>query len=394
MNTLVHEKVNQAVQILRETKIDVWLTFVRETTAGGDPVLPLIYGQDLTWNSALIITRTGETFAIVGRYEADTARRSKAYTQVIPYDKSIEPDLIKTLSILDPGTIAINYSLNDVHADGLSHGMYQLLLKYLTGTRFIDRLLSAESLIAALRGRKTSFEIECIRSAVKTTQLIFEHTFEYMRPGMTEIEVAEFMHSQLASLGVGPAWNIDHCPAVNTGPNSPVGHSGPTELKIEPGHIVHFDFGVRQRDYCSDIQRVVYYLQPGESQPPASVQHGFNVIVQAIKQAVSAIKPGVQGKEIDAVARGVVTGAGYPEYLYATGHQLGRTAHDGAGLLGPQWERYGETPNYRIEPGQVYTVEPGIAIPGYGYIGLEEDVLVVDDGAVYLGEPQTELITR
>lgn len=394
MHTLVQEKVNQAVQILRETEIDAWLTFVRETTAVGDPVLPLIYGQDLTWNSALIITRTGSTYAIVGRFEAETARRLNAYSQVIPYDKSMAPELINVLSALNPGQIAINYSLNDVHADGLSYGMYQLLLSYLAGTGYNDRLISAEALIAALRGRKTASEINLIRAAVNTTQLIFEHTFSFMRPGMTEIDVAEFMHSQLARFGVNPAWHIDHCPAVNTGPNSPVGHSGPTALKIEPGHIVHFDFGVKQNNYCSDIQRVVYYLNHGESHPPAAVQHGFDVIVQAIQQAVASIRPGMQGKEVDSIARGIVTSAGYPEYLYATGHQLGRTAHDGAGLLGPVWERYGDTPNYRIEPGQVYTVEPGIAIPGYGYLGLEEDILVVEDGAVFLSNPQTELIFR
>jgi Xaa-Pro aminopeptidase len=90
----------------------------------------------------------------------------------------------------------------------------------------------------------------------------------------------------------------------------------------------------------------------------------------------------------------VITDAGYPEYHYATGHQLGKRAHDGGGILGPQWEVYGDLPNQIIEKDQVYTIELGIALEGYGYIGLEEDVLVTADGNVYLGEPQEKLVIK
>ncbi len=79
---------------------------------------------------------------------------------------------------------------------------------------------------------------------------------------------------------------------------------------------------------------------------------------------------------------------------YATGHHLGRTVHDGAGLLGPMWERYGETPKYPLEAGNVFTVEPSVFVPGYGLIGIEEDVLVTEDGAEFLSTPQTGLIVK
>jgi len=270
--------------------------------------------------------------------------------------------------------------------------MYQLLSRYLSDTPLLERLIPAEMIIAALRGRKTPSEVNCIQAAVKTTEQIFNNTFAFMHPGMTEIQIAGFMHAQLHTFGVCPAWDLAHCPAVNTGPNSPVGHAGPTDLMIEPGHLVHFDFGVKQDEYCSDIQRVIYFPRPGETHPPEPVVKAFNTVYGAIQQAFSAIRPGRRGKEIDAIARQAVTSAGYPEYLYATGHQLGRTAHDGAGLLGPQWERYGDTPDYIIESGQVYTIEPGVAVPGYGYLGLEEDILVTNDGAVFLGDHQANLI--
>jgi Xaa-Pro aminopeptidase len=200
------------------------------------------------------------------------------------------------------------------------------------------------------------------------------------------------MHQQVDQLGLQTSWQRDHCPAVDSGPDSPVGHAGPTDIVIQPGHLVHFDFGIMQKEYCSDIQRMVYILRPGEDRPPDPVLHGFNTVVKAIQTAAQHLLPGKKGLEIDQIARKTITDAGFPEYMYATGHHIGRTVHDGAGILGPAWERYGDTPNYTIEPGHVYTIEPGVALPGYGYIGLEEDVLVTENGAEFLSQPQVELV--
>jgi len=394
MSTLVQEKVEQAIGILQEKEIDLWLTFVRETTAGGDPVLPLIYGHDLTWQSALMLSRSGERIAIVGQFEAETVHRTGAYDSIIPYDQSIRPQLLETLKQLNPQSIAINYSRNDVHADGLSHGLFQLLMDILQDTPFTERLVSAEAIIAAVRGRKTPNEIERIKAAVEVTEQIYQRTFDYLKVGMSEKEVAAFMLAQVAELGLQTSWEAEQCPMVNAGPDSEVGHVGPTDLKIKPGQLIHFDFGVIKDGYCSDIQRIVYMLAPGETALPEAVQRAFDTVVLANKAAVAAMKPGVPGKEIDAVARDVITDAGYPEFMHATGHQLGRTVHDGAGILGPEWDRYGDTPNYPLEPGQVFTVEPGLSVPGYGYINLEEDVVVTKNGAEFLSTPQTELILR
>lgn len=394
MLSLVQEKVDQAIGILQEKSIDLWMTFVRETASGGDPTMPLIYGDaDLTWQSALILTRSGERIAIVGHFDAEMARTVGVYT-VVPYHESFSPELLRILDRLDPQQIALNYSEDDVLADGLSHGMYQLLAGYLEGTPFAHRLVSAETVIEALRGRKTPGEVACIKRAVETTRQIYERTFDYVQPGMTERQIGAFMHAQVEELGLDVAWNKENCPGINAGPNSPLGHVGPTDETVVPGQLLHFDFGVQQDGYCSDIQRVIYFLAPGEEIPPEPVQRGFDTIVRAVGAAVATMVPGVLGKKADAAARSVVTGAGYPEFKYGTGHQLGRLAHDGGGVMAPEWERYGDGPNRPLEVGQVYTVEPGLMVDGYGYIGIEEDVLVTESGAEYLGEPQVELILR
>ncbi|MDX9990455.1 MAG: Xaa-Pro peptidase family protein [Anaerolineales bacterium] len=391
--SLVQEKVSQALGILKEQETDLWLTFVRETSGVRDPVLSFILGPgDLTWESALILTRSGRMIAIVGRLEAEEVGRLGVYDEIIAYDTAVSGILRETLSKLDPKQIAVNFSPNNVHADGLTHAMYLKLRAYLEGTPYAERLVSAEAVISALRGRKTVAETQKIRQAVKITEQIYAATFEFIRVGMTEKEVAAFMHAKMAESGVGFAWPQGSNPAVNSGPASVVGHAGPTEIRLEPGHLLHFDFGVRFEEYCSDIQRMVYILRPGEQDAPADVKRGFETVRAAVEACRAALRPGVAGKEADAAARQTVVAAGYPEYMYGTGHQLGRVAHDGGALLGPLWEKYGDQPNQRVEAGNVYTIEPGLAVPGYGYIGLEEDVLVTQNGAEYLGEAQRELI--
>ncbi|MEX2160910.1 MAG: Xaa-Pro peptidase family protein [Anaerolineales bacterium] len=391
MNPLVKEKVQQAVGILQEKGIDLWLTFVRETTAVRDPMLPLIFGADLTWESALIVTRQGDSIAIVGHYEADTARNLGAYSQVLDYHKSIRELLRDTITRLDPKQIAINTSKDDVHADGLTHGLYEKLQEAI-GEKYAKRLVGGQNVVAALRARKTAEELRRIKAAVASTAELYQEVFDYTRPGRSEREIHDYMLGRAKARGLQPAWDEQGCPTVNTGPQSPIGHTFPTELKVAPGHLVHFDFGVRQEGYCSDIQRMVYVLKPGETSAPEPVQRGFKTILASIEACMKLMKPGALGVDADTAARKVVMDAGYEEFMHATGHHMGSAVHDGGGLIGPLWEKYGNLPNFPLEVGNVFTLEPGLDVPGYGYMSTEEDVLVTESGAEVIGKPQTELV--
>ena len=391
--SLMQEKVNQAIEILKEQQTDLWLTFVRETSGVRDPMLDFLIGpNDLTWPSALILTSKGEKIAIVGNLEKDSVSRHNVFDTIVGYDTAVSGPLRDTIARLNPDRIAVNTSRNNVHADGLTHAMYEILHDYLKGTPYADRLVSAEAIINAMRGRKTPEELERIRKAVEITDEIYEKTFDFIKVGMTEIEIGEYMHQLAHEHGVGLAWPAESCPAVNSGPNSSVGHSGPTDIKVEPGHIIHFDFGVKYKDYCSDIQRLVYVLRDGETEAPPEIQRGFITIRTAIEKSREAMKPGVTGNSIDVIAREILTEAGYPEYQHALGHQLGRVAHDGGALLGPLWEKYGDDPHKNLERGQVFTIEPGLGVPNYGYVALEEDVVMTEHRAEYIGEPQREMI--
>jgi len=387
---VIKEKINQAVDILKEEDIDVWLTFVRESSANNDPILDLILGTNCTWQSAFVISSKGDAIAIVGSLDETNIRETGGY-EVMGYVESIKTPLIEQLERLSPKKIAINYSINDYMADGLSHGMFLNLEKILDGTRFVKTLVSAEGIISKLRGRKSPEEIRRIQGAIDLTEEIFEKVSGFMKPGMTESEVATFILNLVDEAGVETSWEREMCPNVFTGPDSAGAHAAPTDRKIEKGHVLNIDFGVRKDGYCSDLQRTWYFLRDGEDEAPNEVMGPFETIRDSIALAAEKIRPGMEGREVDAIARGYITGKGYPEFPHALGHQVGRMVHDGAGLLCPEWDRYGNLPYLKIEENQVYTIEPRISIPGYGVATMEEIIIVTPEGGKFLSHPQKEI---
>ena len=389
---LIQEKVNQAKEILKEFDIDCWITFARESQINGDPTLAFLITGDITWHSAFVITKSSKTCAFVGRYDHKTVEETGAFDTVTGYVKSIKEDLQDYLKKINPGQIALNYSEGSEICDGLTHGMYLILYNYLDEINLADRIISAESIISALRERKSHVEIQNIKQAIHITEEIFEETAQYIESGKTENEIAEFMQQAVSNRGLELAWDPKLCPSVFTGPDTAEAHFAPTDKEIEKGHIVNIDFGVKFNGYCSDMQRTFYVLQDDEIKAPDEVQHGFDTIVKAIDLAKQSIFAGAIGMDVDAVAREVVITAGYDEFPHALGHQVGRYSHDGTALLGPGWEKYAKKPYQKLEKNMVFTIEPRLTVPDHGIVTMEEIIIIGEDGAEFLSNPQTELI--
>ncbi len=391
--SLTVEKVSQAVQILNELNIDLWLTFARETSMLPDPALELILGLEITWRSLFMLSVSGRHTAIVGYYDADSVRQLDIYQEVVGYHHGARDHLITALETYRPARIAINYSENDVAADGLTLGNYRTLLTYLDGTHYGQLLESAESIIAALRGRKTPQEIKRMRRAIAMTEDLFDEVETFVHPGMTQRQIADFVQQKIDEAGLEYAWDRAHNPIVTCGPDSPMGHVIPGDVPLEQGHTLHLDLGIKYEGYCSDLQRMWYVLDTGETEAPGDVRRAFDTVLAAIRAGEGALRAGVPGWQVDAAARKVIVDAGYPEYMHALGHLLGRSAHDGATVLAPRWEKYAGICELPVEIGNVFTLELHVSVPGRGIMSLEEDILVTEDGVEYLSSPQSDLRT-
>jgi len=390
--TLIQEKVKQAAGLLKEFGVDGWITFTRESEICGDPTLVFLAPGPVTWHSAFIVCADGRTRAIVGLYDKKGVEETGAYDKVVGYVTGIKEPLLEYLKEIDPRTIAVNFSQTSEICDGLTHGMFLTLREFLSGIGMADRLQPAEKIVSALRERKSAAEIGWMKEAVRATEEIFASVGRFIAPGKTENEIAAFILGEAERRKLPTAWGHATCPAVFTGPDTAQAHYSPTGRVVEPGHVLNMDFGVKVEGYCSDMQRTFYVLKPGETAAPEDVMKGFRTIVRAVEESKKAMKPGVTGFEIDAVARSIIVGAGYAEFPHALGHQVGRYAHDGTALLGPKWEKYAQKPFQKLELGMVFTIEPRLTVPGRGVITIEEMVVVTKDGAEWMGRPQKEIV--
>lgn len=380
---------------MKEYGIDMWLVFTREGAV--DPIaVDIGIGSVVGRAVSLFGFRKGkfEKVCIAASYDVTPIIDSKLYDRVIPHRKEgVGPHLRREMKKFGPGGIAVNFSRDMPNCDGLTHGNFRYLQEVL-GDGFAAKALSAENLIVSFRGRKLPEEIATIEKAVINTQEIMKETLstDHIKPGKTtELDIRDVLFKKTTERGFGISFVM-----VMVGPDR--GHSTPTENVIKHGDLLRLDYGIINDEYHSDIQRTAYILKPGEEAPPENIQRLFNMTLKANRAAIEAMKPGVKAVEVDAVARRIITGAGYEEYHHAAGHEIGLAVHDVGPILGPDWkERYGSSVMHPIEPGQVFAVEPMIYIDvpemgGVIQVGLEEDVVIEEDGARIIGTPQDEMI--
>jgi len=391
-------KLEQAREVLQEFGLDCWLMLARETgmLGEGDPSLNLLVPTSVVGLSAFLVTRTGQFYAICANYDASMLKATGVFDRVIDYELGIDPYLHDLLEEINPSQIGVNYSQDDFSVDGLSYGLYLKLQSILKDTPYGQRLVSAEPVAVAVRGRKIEPEIQRLRAASSTTQAIWSELTDFLRPGISELEIMEFVHQQCEEHGVETAWDSQWCPGITAGPHSEGGHNKPrADIKVEAGTIVSIDFGVKQNGYVTDFQRTWYVPSTSQPTPPQEAVVAGETVRKSIRKAKEAIQPGMLGYEIDQIGRNIIVEGGYREFKHGLGHQVGRSAHDGATLLAPKdWPRYTTRATGVLEVGNVFTLAPSVATE-LGHYGGEEMVLVTETGAEWLSPPQRELwITR
>ena len=237
-----------------------------------------------------------------------------------------------------------------------------------------------ESYIASLRQVKREDELALLRRAIAITDQTFAHVCRWLEPGMTEKEVQFEITRYMIELGAdGTAFDT----IVASGPHGSMPHAHADQRQIQPGEMVTIDMGACYQGYCADMTRTICLGEPAE---PRMLEI-YNAILKAMKTCEAGIRPGMTGKQADALARDVLEAAGLGEYyVHSTGHGVGLQVHEGPGLS--QHNEEGQP----LQPGMVVTVEPGVYIPGWSGARIEDCVLVTEHGSEVLTQSPTQLV--
>ncbi|MEH7522159.1 Xaa-Pro peptidase family protein [Bacillus sp. JJ1503] len=231
--------------------------------------------------------------------------------------------------------------------------------------------------IEKLRLIKSEAEIKILKAAADIADAAYKHILEFIRPGITELDVSNELEFFMRKAGAASS-SFDII--VASGYRSALPHGRASDKVIEKGDFVTLDFGAYYNGYISDITRT---LAVGE--PDAKLKEIYDIVLQAQLRGMNGIKPGMSGKEADALTRDYITEKGYGEnFGHSTGHGIGLEVHEGPTLSFKS--------DVILEPGMVVTVEPGIYIPGLGGVRIEDDTVITKDHNESLTHSTKELI--
>lgn len=317
--------------------------------------------------AVLLVTPDRQVFITDSRYAVQSARECEGWELALTGGSGTYPDKIaEQIQALGLRQMA-------VEADFVTVAGLEGLQKKLEG---VELKPSAE-LVTPLRRVKDAEEIRILRAACEIADRAFQYALTLLRPGVSERDVALDLDYWMAKNG---ADREGFETIVVSGPNSALPHGRPSGKPLERGDFVTLDFGVRVSGYTSDITRTVVLGPASEKQ-----REVYQVVLEAEQAAVAALRPGVEGKAVDQIARDHITAKGYGQYFgHGLGHGIGRHVHDHPCLA--------QTSTLTLEAGIVTTVEPGIYIEGWGGVRIEDDVLVTDSGPEVLTHAPRELI--
>lgn len=312
----------------------------------------------------LLITRDEAIIFTDSRYTEQAEQEAPDYTVI---KTVVEKNVLKeTIDKIRISRIAFE-------KDYVTYSRWEKLKETLSG----QELIGVSGWVEELRAVKSEEEAGYIARAQGIADEAFSRLLPLVKAGASEMDLAlelEFTIRKLGSEGIAFPF------IVVSGARSSLPHGVPTSKKLEPGDFVTFDFGARCNGYCSDMTRTVVVGH-------ASDKHReiYDLVLRAQLAALEVIKPGVMAREVDLAGRRVIEEAGYGEYFgHGIGHGVGLNVHERPSV--------GKTSEDVLQPGMIITVEPGIYIPGFGGVRIEDLVLVTEDGKNNLTAGEKQLI--
>jgi len=299
------------------------------------------------------------------RYMEQAASQAKEYEVVLHAPKPMET--VKEW-LKRSGVQRLGFEENDV-----TYGDYLDYSKELDGIR----LEPAGKLVERLRALKDDEELRIMQEAANLADAAFRAVLDKLKPGVREADIAFELEAFMRRNGAsGPSFDT----IVASGERSALPHGVAGDRILQPGDFVTLDFGAYFRGYCSDLTRTVVLGKASAKQKEI-----YEIVLEAQMHALSRLQPGMTGKEGDALARDIIAKYGYAaQFGHGTGHGLGMEIHES-----PRLSLQSETV---LEPGMVVTVEPGIYIPGFGGVRIEDDVVITGDGVHILTHSTKRLL--